>query len=62
MISTAVIPRLCKLLEGGALDPYSATDVRKLTDLAEQIELSVERSNLKFEVNSLLSDIVISYS
>lgn len=62
MISTAVIPRLCKLLEGGALDPYSATDVRKLTDLAEQIELSVERSNLKFEVGSLLSDIVTSYS
>ncbi|KAH9936526.1 GCFC-domain-containing protein [Fomitopsis serialis] len=50
MISTAVIPRLCKLLEGGAFDPYSATDVRKLTDLAEQIELSVERSNLKFEM------------
>ena len=54
MISTAVIPRLCKLLEGGALDPYSAVDVRKLTDLAEQIELSVERSNLQFEVGSVL--------
>lgn len=50
MISTAVIPRLCRLLEQGALDPYSATDMRKLIDLAEQIELSVEKNNLKFEV------------
>ncbi|KZT67273.1 hypothetical protein DAEQUDRAFT_673635 [Daedalea quercina L-15889] len=59
MISTAVIPRLCKLLEGGAFDPYSATDVRKLTDLAEQIELSVERSNLKFEM--LLKSVFIVF-
>ncbi|KAH9841721.1 nineteen complex-related protein 2-domain-containing protein, partial [Rhodofomes roseus] len=59
MISTAVIPRLCKLLEGGAFDPYSATDVRKLTDLAEQIELSVERSNLKFEM--LLKSVVTAF-
>ena len=51
MIATAVIPRICKMLEGGAFDPYSAKDTRTLVDLAEQIELSVERDNLKFQVS-----------
>lgn len=50
MISTAVIPRICKLLESGALDPYSAKDIRTLIDLAEQIELSVGREEQKFSV------------
>ncbi|KZT09212.1 uncharacterized protein LAESUDRAFT_810841 [Laetiporus sulphureus 93-53] len=50
MISTAVIPRLCKLLEGGGFDPYSATELRKLTNLAEQVEASVEKDSLKFEM------------
>lgn len=50
MISTAVIPRLCKLLEGGGFDPYSARDTRRLTNLAEQVEASVEKDNLKYEV------------
>lgn len=50
MISTAVIPRLCKLLEGGGFDPYSARDTRRLTNLAEQVEASVEKDNLKFEM------------
>ncbi|KAH9948863.1 nineteen complex-related protein 2-domain-containing protein [Amylocystis lapponica] len=49
MISTAVIPRLCKILERGGFDPYSAQDFRKLRDLAEQIEISVARDNAKFE-------------
>ena len=50
MISTALIPRFCRLLESGALDAYSATDVRRLVDLAEQVEASVERQSLKFEM------------
>ncbi|OCH90931.1 hypothetical protein OBBRIDRAFT_563603 [Obba rivulosa] len=50
MISSAVIPRLCKLLEGGGFDAYSARDVRKLIDLVEQIEASVEKNSLKFEL------------
>ena len=50
MVSTAVIPRLCKLIEGGALDPYSSKDLRTIVDLAEQIEMSVDRDNLKFQV------------
>ncbi|EMD40093.1 hypothetical protein CERSUDRAFT_81377 [Gelatoporia subvermispora B] len=50
MISSAVIPRLCKLIEGGGFDPYSGRDVRKLTDLVEQIEASVEKGSLKYEL------------
>ena len=50
MISTAVIPRICKLLESGALDPYSSKDIRTLIDLVEQIELSVGREEQKFLV------------
>ncbi|KAI0330494.1 GCFC-domain-containing protein [Cubamyces sp. BRFM 1775] len=50
MISTALIPRFCRLLESGALDAYSAADVRRLVDLAEQVEASVERQSLKFEM------------
>lgn len=50
MISSAIIPRLCKIIEGGGFDCYSSQDLRRLTDLAEQIELSVEKDSLKFEV------------
>ena len=50
MITTAVVPRLCKIIESGAFDPYSSQDVRTLVDLAEQIEATVERENLKFQV------------
>ncbi|CDO69908.1 hypothetical protein BN946_scf184884.g67 [Trametes cinnabarina] len=51
MITTALIPRFCRLLEGGALDAYSSSDVRRLIDLAEQMEASgVERHSLKFEL------------
>ncbi|KAI0822058.1 nineteen complex-related protein 2-domain-containing protein [Trametes gibbosa] len=50
MISTALIPRICKMLESGALDPYSGTDVRRLIDLAEQVEASVDRQSPKFEM------------
>jgi GC-rich sequence DNA-binding factor len=50
MISTAIIPRVCKLIEGGAFDPYSTKDVKTTVDLGEQIESSVERDSLKFQV------------
>jgi len=49
-ITTVVLPRLAKLLEGGALDPFSGKDIRRLVDLAEEVEVSVERSNHKFQV------------
>ncbi|KAF4590038.1 hypothetical protein EYR40_009567 [Pleurotus pulmonarius] len=49
MISTAVIPRVCKLIEGGALDVYSAKHIRRLVNLAEEMEVSVERRSAKFQ-------------
>lgn len=54
MISTALIPRICRIIESGALDAYSASDVRRLVDLTEQVEASVDKQSLKFEVRSLL--------
>lgn len=50
MVTTAVIPRFCKIIEGGSFDPYSAKDVRRLVDLAEEVEVSVPKDNPKFEV------------
>jgi GC-rich sequence DNA-binding factor len=54
MISTALIPRLCKIVEGGAFDAYSTKGVRRLRDLAEQLEASVEGDGTKFQVRSVL--------
>ncbi|KAJ7451559.1 nineteen complex-related protein 2-domain-containing protein [Mycena latifolia] len=50
MISTAVIPRVCKLVEGGAFDAYSDAHVRRVVDLSEEIEASVEPGNAKLLV------------
>ncbi|KAI9443190.1 GCFC-domain-containing protein [Lactarius indigo] len=50
IVSTAVLPRLSKLIEGGAFDPYSSKDIRRLLHLAEEIEVSVEKSHHKFQV------------
>jgi len=56
MISTAVAPRLCKMLEAGALDPYSARDIRRLIDLAEQVEASIGTDSNKFQVCVIRGD------
>ena len=53
MITTALIPRFCRIIEGGGLDPYSAKDIRRLVDLFEEIEVSVDKQNQKFEVSLL---------
>ncbi|KAF7314405.1 GC-rich sequence DNA-binding factor-like protein [Mycena kentingensis (nom. inval.)] len=50
MISTAVIPRMCKLVDGGVLDVYSDAEVRRAVDIAEELEASVEPGNAKFLV------------
>jgi GC-rich sequence DNA-binding factor len=55
MITTAVLPRLSKLVEGGALDPFSGMDIRRLVDLIEEVEVSVERNNHKFQVIAVLT-------
>ncbi|TBU23747.1 GCFC-domain-containing protein [Dichomitus squalens] len=50
MITTALIPRVCRIIESGGLDPYSAKDIRRLIDLSEEIEVSVDKQNQKFEL------------
>ncbi len=61
MISTAIIPRFCKIVEsGGAFDPYSAKDVRRAIDFVEQVEASVEREDLKFQVQIVIHPILTS--
>ncbi|EDR13826.1 uncharacterized protein LACBIDRAFT_309262 [Laccaria bicolor S238N-H82] len=59
MISTAVIPRLCKLVEGGAFDAYSEQHVRRMVDLAEEVEASVETGNMKFQ--TLLKSVITNF-
>jgi GC-rich sequence DNA-binding factor len=49
-MSTAVIPRLSNLIEGGAFDPFSSKDTRRVVNLAEEVEISVEKGNYKFQV------------
>ncbi|KAI5980724.1 GCFC-domain-containing protein [Pisolithus albus] len=48
MISTAVVPRFCKMLESGVFDPYSAHDVKRIIDVSEQIEASIGADHHKF--------------
>ena len=50
MVSTAVIPRFCKIIEGGAFDPYSSLHVSRLLDLASQLETFVNVDHPKFHV------------
>ncbi|THH09290.1 hypothetical protein EW146_g8722 [Bondarzewia mesenterica] len=50
VISTTVIPRLATIIQGGGMDPYSAIDVRRIIDLAEEIEASVDRNSLKYQI------------
>ncbi|TDL23255.1 hypothetical protein BD410DRAFT_787584 [Rickenella mellea] len=57
MISTAVVPRLCKVVQAGAFDPYCTNHVKVLVDLAEQVEASVGAD--KFEM--LVSTVVASF-
>jgi hypothetical protein len=49
MISTAVIPRTCATVEGGAFDVYSERHVKRMVDLTEEIEASVGKND-KFQV------------
>ncbi|KAF9483419.1 hypothetical protein BDN70DRAFT_873928 [Pholiota conissans] len=50
MISSAIIPLICKMLDNGALDVYSQKDIRRMVDLAEEIEASVESESGKFQL------------
>ncbi|KAG2342161.1 hypothetical protein BDR05DRAFT_1001119 [Suillus weaverae] len=50
MISTAVVPLICKVVEAGALDSYSASDTCNMINLAEQVEASIGHDNHKFQM------------
>ncbi|KAF9013201.1 nineteen complex-related protein 2-domain-containing protein [Cyathus striatus] len=50
MISTAVIPRICKIIEAGALDVYSEKHIHRMVDLAEEVEASVEEGNVAMNI------------
>ncbi|KAG1872371.1 GCFC-domain-containing protein [Suillus subalutaceus] len=50
MISTAVVPFICKVVEAGALDSYSALNTRNMINLAEQVEASIGHDNHKFQM------------
>ncbi|PPQ72250.1 hypothetical protein CVT26_006977, partial [Gymnopilus dilepis] len=59
MISTAVIPLVCKILDNGALDVYSTRHVRRMIDLAEEIEASIDPDNNKFQL--LLKSVLTAF-
>lgn len=50
MVSTAIIPLICKQLEGGALDVYSRKNVARMIDLAEEVEAGIGEDNAKYQV------------
>lgn len=53
MVLTAIVPRLCKIIEGGGFNPYSMKDIRTVTDLVEQVEIAVrDTTDLKFQVRT----------
>ncbi|KAG2107196.1 uncharacterized protein F5147DRAFT_653426 [Suillus discolor] len=54
MISTAVMPLICKVIEVGALNSYSALDTHNTINLAEQVEASIGHNNPKFQVTRYL--------
>jgi GC-rich sequence DNA-binding factor len=53
MVSTTLIPQLCKLFSGGGFDPYSARHMKRIVDLVEQVELCMDRSDPKFQVTPM---------
>ena len=55
MVSTTVIPMICKVIEGGALDVYSLKHIMRMVDLAEEIEASLDPGNIKFQVRFVFS-------
>ena len=59
MISTAIVPRFCKIVEGG-FDAYSSKSLQKVIDIVEQVEASVDRDNQKFQVCFVLLIITVT--
>lgn len=51
MCSTVFIPRLNALIVGGGFDPYSAAQIPRLVDIAEQVEAYLGRDSPKYLVS-----------
>lgn len=51
IISKAVAPRLAKLFEAGAYDPYSGRETRKAVDLLEHVEELLGQEKKGFQVS-----------
>uniref|UniRef100_A0A8H8CMD7 GC-rich sequence DNA-binding factor n=1 Tax=Psilocybe cubensis TaxID=181762 RepID=A0A8H8CMD7_PSICU len=49
MISSAIIPLICKVVDNGGLDVYSSKHTRRIIDLAEEIEASIGTQGVKFQ-------------
>ncbi|KAF9468648.1 nineteen complex-related protein 2-domain-containing protein [Collybia nuda] len=58
MISTAVIPRLCAVI-AETFDPYSEKHIRRMIDLTEEVEASVEEGNAKLQM--LTKSVAVSF-
>jgi len=52
MISTAIIPYVCKVVDNGGLDVYSSKHMRRIIDLSEEIEASLDSGSVKFQVRN----------
>lgn len=52
MVSTAVIPRLVAALASGAFDVHSGRHIRRVVDLVDEVEASVEEGNAKLHVKN----------
>ena len=50
MIATVVIPRIVKVIESGGFDPWSSKHIRRTINLAEELEVTIDRSDHKFQV------------
>jgi GC-rich sequence DNA-binding factor len=50
MTSTAFVPRLNVLVNAGAFDPYSTHHLRRMFDLAEQLEAYLGNEDMKYQV------------
>ena len=55
MISTAIVPLICRRVEAGAFDPFSAVITRNMINLAEQVEASIGKDNHKFQAITFMT-------
>lgn len=56
MISTAIVPHISKVFDAGALDVYSEKHVKRVVDLVEEVEASMDSNKAKLQVRAKLPD------